>query len=1166
MRKKMKRTKTMKNKFYNTIFNTLITLSVMLLLTCDTKKPSTEPDIPVIVYDLTLAYEVQTPDLSGTYQTVEDEISYADYGITRVKLTAQLKDEGGIFVSGQELIVTFDNLNAEIEAGNIELVDQSTDDGGKFRFIYNDEGQSGDIQMNVTYKDEYENTATASVTFTVLPLESVVKTLTLTTDETIVLLNDESEGAIYTTLFNAMVKDSSSIPVENLTVNFTNLGSIGALLNSSAITDSIGQCSVELLTNGTETGATTIKTFITIEELERISSESNGEIYFPELEELARSGETEISDTLTVLFQSQLEFYIDQIHSIEAWAGSPTINILEYQEYNDSLYARVSDIFGGPIPNIPITFQNNTPELGGLSNTVTNTNELGKAAVNFTTQPGVDEGLVELSVFINNELALGLDSASISILLTSEITPPEEEVDTLFIDASPDTTIILDAYPDSTYTVTITGIVKDEFGVAVEDVPVYFQNLNPAIGTLSNFLVFTDSLGRGVVTLSTNPENIGETTIKSFILNSTVSPPDTITQNSEDVLFLTEQQFRQLSVQNIYLINDEMEFTVSDLTTENCDTLYAVAQDGNGAGVDRVDVQFSLDNADLGYLSIGLSETDSTGKAQSTFCANPGNLNQTTITVSVPESEVDNKSITINFIDNLPTCSGYPVGLNLTSEFNSLPDPDTEVSSAVITATLTDTSGYCVEDNTEIEFDAYTDSSGVLIPFGSMVPPISFFQDGVATAEFIIGSDAGLATIIGKTNSSSESDTVYVNVNSTNANYIEILPIYPSEISLLGGGGTEATQITAEIRDSNGSLVTDSYNVAFVVECDYPIDGEGLCPVGDADASNDVSINGINRQTEMDTFMGDLDNWSKIWPQDTVESVNGSATVTLNSGNRPGSVRVTATLFDITDSTFIDPLSSAETIPLTILTGAPAFGQINYSFIDTDTIGAGLFQLPISISLWDQWTNPVSDCTNVYIWLDPDSTAFVDGEAKIGEVGPNGNAYPGVAWTHARYSSAALFAQGTIFAQTYDDDGNTFIISSDDNPVGYENTCAFCSIDMVASPTGIDFPCTPDGSTSDITVTATLWDPYMVPVPDGTLQLIVEGFDCFNVAENPLVTDENGVAEFTLTVDDSCCNVNDPEADPLSYTCEDLSIYVILLNPTGAVSDVQSIDLERHCP
>ena len=317
----------------------------------------------------------------------------------------------------------------------------------------------------------------------------------------------------------------------------------------------------------------------------------------------------------------------------------------------------------------------------------------------------------------------------------------------------------------------------------------------------------------------------------------------------------------------------------------------------------------------------------------------------------------------------------------------------------------------------------------------------------------------------------------------------------------------------------------------------------------------------------MDTYMGDVSNWYKISPQDTVETVNGTATVTLNSGNRPGSVRVIATLYDIDDTFFENPISSAETIPLTILTGAPAFGQINYSFIDTDTIGAGLFQLPISISLWDQWTNPVADCTNVYIWLEPDSTAFIDGEAKIGEVGPNGNSYPGVAWTFARYSYAALFAQGTIFAQTYSDDGSTFIISSDDNPTGYENTCAFCSIDMIATPTGIDFPCTPDGSSSDISVTATLWDPYQVPVPNGTLQLVVEGFGCFTIEENPLITDENGVVEFTLTVtEDGCCNVNDPTADPLTYTCNDLSIYVILLNPTGATSDVQSIDLERHCP
>ena len=80
-----------------------------------------------------------------------------------------------------------------------------------------------------------------------------------------------------------------------------------------------------------------------------------------------------------------------------------------------------------------------------------------------------------------------------------------------------------------------------------------------------------------------------------------------------------------------------------------------------------------------------------------------------------------------------------------------------------------------------------------------MSPPVGFFEDGIATSNFIVGSDAGLATIIGKTNSSTYSDTVYVQVNSVNANYIEILPINPSEISLEGGGGNEFTQITAEI-------------------------------------------------------------------------------------------------------------------------------------------------------------------------------------------------------------------------------------------------------------------------------------------------------------------------------------------------------------------------------
>ena len=62
--------------------------------------------------------------------------------------------------------------------------------------------------------------------------------------------------------------------------------------------------------------------------------------------------------------------------------------------------------------------------------------------------------------------------------------------------------------------------------------------------------------------------------------------------------------------------------------------------------------------------------------------------------------------------------------------------------------------------------------------------------------------------------------------------------------------------------------------VIFSVPCPYPIDG--TCPVGDGDFSNDIMLDGIPSDGTA--------------PFVVAETTNGEASVTLNSGNRPGIV------------------------------------------------------------------------------------------------------------------------------------------------------------------------------------------------------------------------------------------------------------------------------------
>ena len=125
-------------------------------------------------------------------------------------------------------------------------------------------------------------------------------------------------------------------------------------------------------------------------------------------------------------------------------------------------------------------------------------------------------------------------------------------------------------------------------------------------------------------------------------------------------------------------------------------------------------------------------------------------------------------------------------------------------------------------------------------------------------------------------------------------------------------------------------------------------------------------------------------------------------------------------------------------------TGPDLAKIVNYAFVDTDTIGGGLFNMPVSVMLWDIWSNPVSDCTNVWFSIDPPEAGVIIGEAKTGNNNPDtGNSYPGVAWTTMQWSSMQVFEMPFINAQTYGIDQNGYptqlTISSEDNIIAYQN-------------------------------------------------------------------------------------------------------------------------------
>ena len=312
----------------------ILTLSIVLLSwTCDTRTPTS----PEYEYTISLTHDVS-----------EDE-TYADYGVTTVTLTAELKDEDGQFISDKTVTFTYENTDASQTYGEIEHIDSQTNANGKMRVKYKDNGQAGTIVVTATYEDEYGNSTNASDTFVVIPVEGKVQYITLISDDSdnVVLVSDDNLDSTYTTYFSAFVKDSYGVAVQNVEVDFNNLTSFGSLvIPNEVLTDSIGKCRVALYTTALDIGVAEIKAFVTKEELDRIMTIPDSDYNFNSLS-LNRST-TEISDTVSVEFklnsQSNSSLTLESDHYFLPYDDNGTL---------DGVTANISATMVDSLGNIP---------------------------------------------------------------------------------------------------------------------------------------------------------------------------------------------------------------------------------------------------------------------------------------------------------------------------------------------------------------------------------------------------------------------------------------------------------------------------------------------------------------------------------------------------------------------------------------------------------------------------------------------------------------------------------------------------------------------------------------------------------------------------------------------------------------------------------------------
>ena len=286
----------------------------------------------------------------------------------------------------------------------------------------------------------------------------------------------------------------------------------------------------------------------------------------------------------------------------------------------------------------------------------------------------------------------------------------------------------------------------------------------------------------------------------------------------------------------------------------------------------------------------------------------------------------------------------------------------------------------------------------------------------------------------------------------------------PSRIVVRDGGGIESTDIRAKVYDDNGNLITTPTTVNFMIE-----------PVLNESYLNSPGQTSVN-----------------------VETVNGIATVSINSGTEPGPVRVIATT-NTNETTVCDTVSSDSgkviesiAVPVIIASGAPYHIEAEYDPQATEAIGGGFYRTECAAIVSDIWYNPVEDSTYIYWGIDPippDTIldAFVEGVSFTNNRNLNDESFSGVAFSQITYSTDAIGDIGRVKAITFGANGDT--VSALINENEGDATLFFMpgQITLMSSFQYYDFTLPQPSTLAVAEITAIVIDFYGNPVADAPI-------------------------------------------------------------------------------
>ena len=513
--------------------------------------------------------------------------------------------------------------------------------------------------------------------------------------------------------------------------------------------------------------------------------------------------------------------------------------------------------------------------------------------------------------------------------------------------------------------------------------------------------------------------------------------------------------------------------------------LIATVTDTNGNAISGIPIEFSVKsgNADVGTITYANEVSNTLGQVVAEFDDggnvykdNPGTPNYEG--VSVFATFGDKVTSTQNF-DVYEIDDVWPYNLILGTDTDVIA-LDGGATSANISARLLNKIGNPIR-NAQINYES---TLGSIIATG--------FTDSLG-ADTVVFSDLGNPDDVGVSDIKSTfshpgfeqeyiQDSLQVFIEDPSFQscaFMEIPSSNPGRIVVRDGGGIESTIIRAEVYDDNGNLINTPTPVIFSME---PRIGDAYLDTPDEDPETA-----------------------------TVYTVNGVASVSVNSGTDPGPIRVEATCDCDQDGT-VD-LTTVD-VPVIIASGAPYHIEAEYDPNATEAIGGGFYQTECAAIISDIHYNPVEDSTYVYWSIDPlppDTLidAFVEGVSFTNNEGVlSGTSTAGVARSTIVYSTDAIGSIGRVRALTFGGDNDNDGVSGDSvysyiNEDEGDATLFFLpgQVSLIASATYHDFTlgsaAAPANQPALIEITAIVVDFYGNAVVDAPVSFTGTGVSNF---------------------------------------------------------------------